>query len=255
MPNENSRRAFLRNASLGSLATVGIPGIVSRAFAGAPAASGKIPINKGDTILFQGDSITDAGRNRSDSMPNSPGALGSGYALLAAGELLWKLPGHGLRVFNRGVSGNVVPQLAARWDDDCIGLGPNVLSILIGVNDYWHTLNGGYTGTLTSYHDDYRALLTRTQGKLPNTRLIVCEPFAVNGVKAVTDAWFPAFDGYRKAAKEMAESFGAVFVPFQSVFDEAIKEAPGAYWTIDGVHPTLAGAHLMARAWLAAVKG
>ncbi len=125
---------------------------------------------------------------------------------------------------------------------------------MIGVNDFWHTLTNGYTGTIETYRTDYRKLLDRTKQALPDVKLIIGEPFAVNGIKAVTDQWYPKFNEYRQAAREIADSYNAVFIPYQSVFDEAQKTAPGSYWTADGVHPTLAGANLMAEAWLKMVK-
>src|SRR5690606_28170029 len=102
--------------------------------------------------------------------------------------------------------------------------------------------------------DDYRKLLDRTMKALPNVKLIIGEPFAVNHVKAATDDWFPAFDEYRTAARDIAEDYHAVFIPYPRVFDEASKQAPASYWTCDGVHTTLAGSQLMAEAWLQAVK-
>ena len=154
-----------------------------------------------------------------------------------------------------GISGNKVYQLAERWEKDCLQIKPNVLSILIGVNDFWHMLNGRYNGTIKTYRDDYKTLLHRTKQNLPDVKLIIGEPFAVPGIKAVDEKWFPAFDEYRAAAREMANAFDAVFIPYQSVFDKAQKSAPGVYWTFDGVHASLAGAHLMAHAWLEAIKG
>jgi lysophospholipase L1-like esterase len=159
-----------------------------------------------------------------------------------------------LKIFNKGISGNKVFQLADRWDKDCLEIKPDILSILIGVNDIWHKLNGQYNGTVEIYRKDYIALLERTKKTLPNVKLIICEPFAVKGVKAVDDKWYPEFYGYQKAAREIANQFGATFVPFQSVYDEAQKQATGAYWTGDGVHPSLAGAQLMAKAWTEVIK-
>src|SRR5579864_8373098 len=98
----------------------------------------------GATILFQGDSITDAGRDRNQSAPNATGALGNGYPMLLAAMLLKQWPDLELRIFNRGISGNKVPDLQARWDSDTLSLKPDVLSILVGVNDYWHTRTHGY---------------------------------------------------------------------------------------------------------------
>jgi lysophospholipase L1-like esterase len=209
-------------------------------------------LHNGDVVLFQGDSITDAGRKKDDAKANSQGALGNGYAWLAASELLVDTPEDKLSIFNRGISGNKVYQLADRWDKDCLELKPNVLSILIGVNDFWHKVKHSYDGTLEKYDADYRALIERTKKALPEVRLVICEPFALK-VGAVDDQWFPEFDGYRAAAKKIAADVSAVFVPFQSVFDAAIKLAPPERWAADGVHPTADGAALMAHAWLRAV--
>ena len=249
----NSRRQFLKNASLGGLLAVNIPSIVSAAY--APERTKKIRLQKEDIILFQGDSITDMHRKKDDMTANSTSALGSGYALLAASALLNKYPGENLHIYNKGISGNKVYQLAERWDADCLDIKPTVLSILVGVNDFWHTLVNGYKGTLKTYQDDYKALLDRTKQKLPDVKLIIGEPYAVIGVKAVDASWYPAFNDYRHAAREIAESYGAVFIPYQDIYDKALQAAPGGYWTADGVHPSLAGAQLMAQAWVEAVKG
>src|SRR6266576_3480994 len=124
-------------------------------------------------VLFQGDSITDCGRNRADAGPNTAGALGIGYPLLVASAALAAHPDRGLRFFNRGISGNKVPDLAARWAADTVALAPDVLSIRLGVNDFWHTLSSGYTGTVEDYEHQYTALLDDTRRALPRTRLIV----------------------------------------------------------------------------------
>jgi len=244
----NNRRDFLKKAAAGSMAAISIPKVLYE----FPASSNqkKIKLEKNNIILFQGDSITDAGRNKQNEGFNNPSSLGSGYAFLISATLLEKYASFELKIYNRGISGNKVFQLADRWDKDCLDLKPDVLSILIGVNDIWHTLNGQYNGTVEKYRNDYIALLERTKAALPSVKLIICEPFAVPGVKAVDNRWYPEFYEYQKAAREIAERFGAVFVPFQKVFDEAQKRAPGSYWTGDGVHPSLAGAQLMAQAWL-----
>lgn len=247
---ENSRRSFLKKAAIGSLVVAGIPEILSAAM---PPAK-KIPLSKGNVILFQGDSITDAGRNREDNAPNSSRALGSGYAMLASATMLEKYASNDLKIYNKGISGNKVFQLAERWEKDCLELKPDVLSILIGVNDIWHKLNGQYNGTPEIYRKDYIALLERTKKALPGVKLIICEPYAVKGVKAVDDKWYPEFYEYQKAAREIADQFGGIFVPFQKVYDEAQKRSPGSYWTPDGVHASFAGAKLMANAWLEALK-
>ena len=245
------RRDFLRNTSMASILALGIPEIVSAAM---PKLS-PLKILKGNTILFQGDSITDSGRKKDDNLFNNPTSLGSGYVLQAAAEMLFTYADKDLKIYNKGISGNKVYQLADRWDKDCLDIKPDILSVLIGVNDYWHKHNGKYDGTVAVYKKDLIALLERTLAASPNIKLVIGEPFAIKGVKAVDDTWYPEFDTYRVAAKEIATQFNAVFIPYQKVFYEAQKIAPGNYWTADGVHPTLAGTKLMAHAWLKAVKG
>jgi lysophospholipase L1-like esterase len=249
-----NRRKFIKKTSFAGISVLGIPGIVNAAMSSKKEASA-IKFSSGDKILFQGDSITDAGRNKRITSYNNPNDLGKGYVFLAAADLLHTHAEKKLQIYNKGISGNKVYQLAERWENDCLTLQPDVLSILIGVNDFWHKLNGHYKGTVEVYKNDLLALLERTKKQLPSVKLVIGEPFAVKGVKAVDDSWYPEFDGYREAAQEVATTFNATFVPFQKVFDEAEKKAPGSYWTTDGVHPSMAGSKLMAHAWLKAVAG
>lgn len=248
-----NRRNFIKSAAISTIAGLSIPDIVSAA---TPFAKGKkISLEKDNVILFQGDSITDWGRDKNKNNPNDFGALGSGYVLLAATKLLSDNPAKNLQIYNKGISGNKVFQLSDRWETDCLNLKPNVLSIMIGVNDFWHTITNGYTGTIEVYHNDFIKLLNRTRQALPDVKFIIGEPFAVKGVKAVDDKWYPAFDAYRQASQDVASQFGAAFIPYQAIFDKAVESAPGNYWTLDGVHPSPAGAGLMAHAWMETVKG
>ena len=206
----------------------------------------------GTTILFQGDSITDAGRDRSLYYPNNMRGMGGGYVYQIVASLLAQHPGDAIRCYNRGISGNKVYQLANRWNDDCLHLNPQILSILIGVNDFWHTLSSNYQGTPEIFERDLRALLTRTKESLPNIKLILGEPFAVKGGTAITEEWTNGFPPYQQAVKEIAADFNASFIPYQKVFDEALEKAPVTHWCPDGVHPSIAGAYLMKEAWLEA---
>lgn len=253
-----SRRDFM-NSSGRALAVGGLlsAGAIDGIAAQKPKklVSSRLRIASNQTILFQGDSITDAGRSREKAgLPNDMAALGGGYAGMAATGLLLDHPDENLKVFNRGISGNKVFQLAERWENDCFKLQPSILSILIGVNDYWHTLSGGYKGTVETYEGDFRALVERTLRTLPSVSLVICEPFVLKA-GAVNEKWFPEFDRYRAASRRVAEEFKATFVPFQLEFDRAVKLAPPDYWAKDGVHPSPAGAALMAHAWLNAVAG
>lgn len=205
-----------------------------------------------DVILFQGDSITDCGRSREHPGPNSQEALGKGYAFLAAAQLVEKLPGGTLQVFNRGISGNKVTDLAERWKADCLDLRPTVVSILIGVNDTWHGTGSGKLQNgvpVDRYASVYRKLIIDSQTLLPGVKIVVCEPFVLR-CGAVTDAWFPEIDQRREVAKDLAEKHGCAFVPFQKAYDAALGRAEPRYWAPDGVHPSLAGHALMARTWV-----
>ena len=254
------RREFLKQTAISAGALAAIPGIIAASTQAADAQVeteilSEVFLKKNDVILFQGDSITDAGRDKKDQRPNDPWAFGPGYVFLAASHLLDQFAEKNLTIYNRGISGNKVFQLADRWEPDCLELNPKLLSILIGVNDYWHMHDGKYDGTIEVYENDYRALLKRTKAALPDVKLVIGEPFAVLGCRAVDNTWFPAFDAYRKVARKLANEFDAIFIPYQSVFDEASKRVEPTYWTADGVHPTVAGCHLMAAAWLKSVFG
>jgi lysophospholipase L1-like esterase len=246
----NRRSFFLASAGVSAAGFAALTTAVAQA---AGSEQTQSLIQPGDIVLFQGDSITDARRNRdlADKVNNQM-AFGAGYAWMAASQMLVGRPDLELKCYNRGISGNKVYQLAERWQSDCLDLKPNVLSVLIGVNDFWHKLNGSYDGTVEVYENDYHALVSRTMETLPKVRLVICEPFVLN-CGAVNSDWLPEFNGYRSAARRVAERVGAVFVPFQELFDRAIAFAPPEHWAGDGVHPTDIGDALMANAWLRAM--
>jgi len=205
------------------------------------------------SIVFQGDSITDAGRNKGDYYANHIWGMGNGYVNQCAAELLGRHTDKGLRIYNRGISGHKVFQLADRWREDCIMLRPNLLSLLIGVNDFWHTLTHGYKGTVEVFGKDLRSLLDQTMTAKKDTKLILAEPFVLKGGTAVVEEdWFPAFEAYQATVKKIAEEYEAVFLPYQSIFDKALEKADVKYWAPDGVHPSIAGCYLMRKNWLKA---
>ncbi|MEZ6193160.1 MAG: SGNH/GDSL hydrolase family protein [Phycisphaerales bacterium] len=203
------------------------------------------------TVLFQGDSITDANRRRGRKGPNDPAALGHGYAFHTAAEILRRFPEMNLQIYDRGISGDKVYQLADRWEKDCLRFKPDVLSILVGVNDYCHVHFHGYGGTLVEYENDYDTLLERTRAALPDIKLILGEPFLLKA-GSITEAHVEGIGAYREAARRIADKHKALWVPYQQVFNDALKLAPAEYWAPDGVHPTVAGHMLMSKAWLAA---
>ena len=208
---------------------------------------------EGKIILFQGDSITDAGREKVEQQANNPNSLGFGYVKLISAELLKDYPDRGYQLYNRGISGNKVFQLAERWKEDALDIKPDLLSILIGVNDFWHTLNG-YEGTVETYIGDFRKLLDQTLERLPHLKIMIGEPFAVKGGAAINEKWYPAFTEYQEASLTSAREFKASYIPYQRYFDKALESAQASYWAPDGVHPSLAGNALMAEAWMETFK-
>ncbi len=196
------------------------------------------------TFVFQGDSITDAGRDR-----GSDDYRGNGYPTLVAGRVGFDRPGE-FRFLNRGVSGDRIVDLNSRVKRDLINLQPDYLSILIGINDVWHELGDRNGVDDEKYRRTYRALLEEVTRMCPGIRIFVLEPFVLRG-PATEGAW-GVFDRETKkraaSAKAVAEEFGCVFVPLQKAFDEAAEKAPATYWLLDGVHPSAMGHELIARA-------
>ena len=249
--NNQSRRSFFKSAGIGAAAAAGFPVLASSCSISDRSLSRLSNFfNQGDVILFQGDSITDAGREKKNEWANNGGSFGGGYAMMIASNLLMDLADKQLTIYNRGISGNKVYQLADRWQKDCIDLKPDVLSILIGVNDYWHFRNGEYDGTPDIYINDFRELLARTRESLPDIKLVICQPFVLPDTRAVDESWLEPFSAYQENAAKIANEFEAIWVPFQTAFDDALSIAPATYWTGDGVHPSMAGARLMAETWL-----
>lgn len=240
-----SRREFLRT---GALATLGVACTRRVAVETGARPSRVAP----GTVLFQGDSITDVFRNRATTGPNSPQGLGSGYPMLIATARLHDAPNEPWRFLNRGISGNRVPDLDARWADDTIALTPGLLSILIGVNDYWHVRLGRSNGTRADFDTGLGALLDRTRAALPSVRLVLLEPFVLP-IGAVDTTWLPEMVERRAIVRRHAERMRAVFVPLQDAFTEAAARSTPDRWLYDGVHPAPAGHALIAERWRAAV--
>ncbi len=203
------------------------------------------------TILFQGDSITDAGRSRSDNS-----LRGVGYPNLVASELLYDYPGQ-FNIINRGISGNRVVDLYARIKADFINLKPDYLTILIGVNDVWHEYGETPNGVADDkYRRVYCMLIEEIREALPEVKIYILEPFTLRG--RGNEAYWEEFNReVRKraaSAKWVAEKYGLAFVPLQQKLDEMCSVCPAEYWLSDGVHPKEAGHELIARALLKELK-
>ncbi len=201
------------------------------------------------TILFQGDSITDAGRNR-----GSDAYRGSGYATLVSAALGYARPG-AFRFLNRGISGNKTIDLLSRMRNEIIDIAPDFLSILIGVNDVLHEYDTPANGISADKSElYYDLLLTEIRASLPDTRVLLLEPFLLRGdwTREHYDTSFRREVEKRAAiAEKLSKKHGCRFVPLQKAFDSAAEgSGDPSHWLIDGIHPTAAGHELIKRAWL-----
>ncbi|WP_239613515.1 SGNH/GDSL hydrolase family protein [Cohnella mopanensis] len=205
------------------------------------------------TVLFQGDSITDGARSRDEDQNH---ILGHSYAYMISAKLSYELAERKPHFINRGISGNRVSDLYARWNEDAISLKPDLISLLIGVNDVWRTISGEASGVTDRFERAYRHLLEETREVLPETGLVLCEPFILKtGATAGRwEEWVERVGSYQAIVRKLASEFGTVFVPLQGAFDAACNRAEASYWIWDGVHPTAAGHELIAREWLSVVQ-
>lgn len=204
-------------------------------------------------ILFQGDSITDADRSRTNDL-----SMGCGYPTFVSGHLGAAYP-HQYKFYNRGIGGHRVVDLYARIKADMINLKPDYMSILIGINDVWHEI-GGHNGVdADKFEMVYGWMIEELLRELPGLKLMLLEPFVLPGCSTRNNEEFPnrweyfrtETDLRRAAVKRLAEKYNLVFVPLQDRFDAANADAPAdGYWLSDGVHPTAAGHELIKQAWL-----
>lgn len=208
-------------------------------------------------ILFQGDSITDCGRDR-----NRFHDMGNGYANLVKASLGTVCPAE-YEFINRGISGNRIVDLYARIKADFINLNPDYASIYIGVNDTWHEIadrNGVETDKFEKF---YTMLIDEVMTACPNIKLILIAPFVLEGTATCNTDERPnrlqlfKKDVAEKAAvcRRIAEKYSLPLIELQPAFEEACKKASVEYWTADGVHPTICGHEIIKQLWVEAFKG
>ena len=214
---------------------------------GLAAAEPIAAFTPGARVLFQGDSITDGNRGRSAD-PNH--ILGHGYVFIIAAKYGAAFAAMNLDFVNRGVSGNTVRELQKRWEKDTLELKPDLLSILIGVNDQSHDV------PIDEYERTYDELLIQVKTANPKLRLVLCEPFTlpVGKRKDGYEAWRAGIQARQDVVAKLAARHDAALVHFQSVFEGACKVAPAEHWIWDGVHPTYSGHQLMADEWERTVR-
>ena len=203
-------------------------------------------IEQGAVVLFQGDSITDAGRDRQNG-----GDMGRGYAMMAAAWFSALNAEKGVTFLNRGISGNTVVDLKGRWQQDCIDLRPDWVSVMIGINDTWRRYDSVDPTSTESYEEDYRHILGRVRAEL-GAKLVLLEPFVLP-TPPDREAWREDLDPRIHVVRKLAVEFGALLVPLDGVFAQAACKREAAFWAGDGVHPSAAGHALIAQAWLRAM--
>jgi lysophospholipase L1-like esterase len=251
---EIGRRAIL-------LATAGA--FAAAAFSGPETAQAKGPDNsalpaafqRNDIIVFQGDSITDGGRQREGLDYNH--IMGQDYCYIIAGEILSQFPAVNLTFLNRGIGGNTVNDLTGRWQADTLDLKPSLVSILIGVNDCSFAF--GKIDPLQAsenYQSAYDALVQQTITALPGVRIVIAQPFALPvGSRQVNfDAYQAMLGLFQKASEDIATKYKLPYVRYADMFNDACKRASPDHWSWDGIHPTYAGHFLMHRLWLDTVQ-
>ena len=208
------------------------------------------------TILFQGDSITDCDRDRSN-----PISEGNGYALLVKAELGERFP-LDYQFFNRGIGGNRIVDVYARIKADIINLKPDYMSLLIGVNDVWHEINRQNGVDTDKFEKIYSMLIEEVKSELPDIKMFLLAPYVIEGRSTVDceenpnkwELFRTGVDDKIEAVKRIGKKFGLPVIELQPVFDQACMRAENAHWSADGVHPTAAGHALIKNEWLKAFE-
>lgn len=248
MKNKIGRKSFIKISALAGVASALNPTTLLASTVPGELVEEK---TKGLVFLFQGDSITDGNRGR-DKDPNH--IMGHGYAFSVASRIGADFAESNHVFYNRGISGNRVTDLQNRWQADALDIKPDVLSVLIGINDAASMIknSGMNEADIDQFENSYRNILLQTKQRNPDTLFVLCLPFAypVGKVKEDWDKYSNTIQHLTARIKKLVVEFNAVMVDFPAVFDKAIKKMPAEYWIWDGIHPTVPGHELMAREWI-----
>ncbi|MBQ8061885.1 MAG: SGNH/GDSL hydrolase family protein [Bacteroidales bacterium] len=225
---------------------------------------------EGKRIVFIGDSITDGNwgcpynfkpTSAERSQTDMNHIYGHSYVMLIASDWQSSHPGSGYSFFNRGFSGHKLADLEGRWQEDVLDLKPDVLSVLVGVNDMHSFFSSGSNEPFDfdGWKERYRTLLLRVQEQNPSVKLVLCTPFLA---REGNTGKSPDYEGRAEMTRhlaaivrELSKELGATCVPFDEMFEKLVKREPEpSYWIWDGIHPTPAGHRRMADLWIKKVK-
>ena len=201
------------------------------------------------TVLFQGDSITDCGRLTCGGAGYPMNEIGPGYAGLISSRLLWDHAGDELNFINRGISGNRIVDLYARWKADALNLNPDILSLLIGVNDVLHEVSRNNGVGIERYDEFLRRILAWSRERNPDLALVIMEPFILPFGYG-NEEMVPEIKRRGEVVRQVATDFKAIFIPLQQPFEQAAERFGAEFMLVDGVHPTPAGHQMIADLWL-----
>jgi lysophospholipase L1-like esterase len=205
---------------------------------------------QGARLVFAGDSITDMKRGRNESDRNH--YLGHSFVFMLAGRLGLEIPEAQLDFYNRGISGNTVADLKARWQRDAIEIRPDVLTILVGTNDAGKGVNPA------AFEADYRTILSASRLANPDLKIVLLDPFILKSGRLTNEELWNSrratIDQFRLIVTTLANEYDAVHLKLQDIFDAAAEAVAPEHWLWDGVHPLPQGHELIARHWLKSVS-
>ena len=197
-------------------------------------------------ILFQGDSVTDAGRDRSD-----PHDMGNGYPRYASAMIQDSFPDTELEFVNLGIGGNRTEHLVERLETDFIEIQPDIISIMIGVNDVWHHYSHGIETSDEQFEENYRAVLDAIKTRT-SARILMIQPFLLETVDPAKQAYTEELARKQAIVKKLADEYADAYLPLDEILHAETEEEP-AYYAADGVHPTPDGACFIGEAYLGAI--
>ena len=197
-------------------------------------------------ILFQGDSVTDAGRDRSD-----PHDMGNGYPRFASAMIQDSFSDKEFEFVNLGISGNRTEHLVERLEADFIEIQPDIVSIMIGVNDVWHHYSHGIETSDEQFEKNYRVVLDALKTRT-NARILMIQPFLLETVDPAKQAYTEELARKQAIVKQLADEYADAYLPLDEILHRETEEEP-AYYAADGVHPTPDGACYIGEAYLGAI--